>query len=144
MIDRARGRIVGRSERSGIRSELGVRFLPTSPTTADGSVLYDPLLPAFVEDPYPFYARLRDESPVHLSPGGDGWVLSRYADVQMLLRDPRFGRSGFDSYVVAVLGPGPVEQSFRRWMLFMDPQPHPAAGAGEQGLHAARGRAAAR
>jgi pimeloyl-[acyl-carrier protein] synthase len=96
----------------------------TNPTGPDGSVLYDPLLPAFVEDPYPFYARLREESPVHFSPSGDGWVLSRYADAQMLLRDPRFGRSGFDSYVVGVLGPGPVERSFRRWMLFMDPPNH--------------------
>jgi cytochrome P450 len=86
--------------------------------------LYDPLSPSFLEDPYPFYARLREESPVHFNSDGDGWVLSRYADAQMVLRDGRFGRTGFDSYVVMMLGPGPVEESFRRWMLFMDPPNH--------------------
>nr|WP_237525281.1 cytochrome P450 [Streptomyces sp. SID4985] len=39
-------------------------------------------------DPYPFYARMRQESPVHRSPQGI-WYLTRYADVEAALGDLR-------------------------------------------------------
>ena len=42
--------------------------------------------PAFLADPYPTYARLRDEDPVH-SLGDRTWLLSRYDDVTRVLRD---------------------------------------------------------
>ncbi|MER7715440.1 cytochrome P450 [Streptomyces flaveolus] len=40
-------------------------------------------------DPYPFYARMRREDPVHRSPQGI-WYLTRYADVEAALGDLRF------------------------------------------------------
>lgn len=47
---------------------------------------YEPL--RLHDDPYPLYARLRDESPVYRTETAMGtWVLSRYADVQMAARD---------------------------------------------------------
>src|SRR5689334_21532867 len=48
---------------------------------------------AFLADPYPTYARLRDEDPVHRV--GDGtWLLSRYEDVTRVVRDhDRFSSS---------------------------------------------------
>jgi cytochrome P450 len=58
-------------------------------------LLFNPLAPEFIADPYPFYHRLRAEDPVHQSPMGF-WVLTRYDDVAGMLRDPRFGRKGFD------------------------------------------------
>src|SRR5262245_57516949 len=48
-------------------------------------------------DPYPLYARLRAETPIHRTPLGP-WVLTRYADVASILRDPRFGREGFERH----------------------------------------------
>jgi cytochrome P450 len=51
-------------------------------------VTYNPLDPEFLADPYPTYARLRAEDPVHRSPFGF-WVLSRHQDCFELLRDPR-------------------------------------------------------
>lgn len=39
-------------------------------------------------DPYPFYARMRREAPVHRSPQGV-WYLTRYADVEAALCDLR-------------------------------------------------------
>jgi cytochrome P450 len=42
-------------------------------------VHYDPLV--FDDDPYPTYARLRDEAPVYYNADRDLWVLSRYHDV---------------------------------------------------------------
>jgi hypothetical protein len=41
-------------------------------------------------DPYPAYARLRTEDPIHRTPDGE-WILTRHADVAAVLRDPRFG-----------------------------------------------------
>jgi cytochrome P450 len=39
-------------------------------------------------DPYPTYARLRAEDPVHWAPEGRFWALSRHADVQFVSRSP--------------------------------------------------------
>lgn len=44
--------------------------------------------PALVENPYPIYTRLRREAPVLHVPDPDMWVVSRYADVVRVLRDP--------------------------------------------------------
>lgn len=48
----------------------------------------DPFDPALHEDPYPLYARLREESPVHHEPDLDLWVLTRFADVWDAVHDP--------------------------------------------------------
>jgi cytochrome P450 len=60
---------------------------PASPAT------FDPWSPAFVADPYPAYARLREEAPVSYFAPTDQWLVSRHADVEALLRDRRLGRS---------------------------------------------------
>lgn len=49
---------------------------------------FDPTDPAVLADPYPTYRRLRMDDPVHFNAPG-GWLLTRYADVASLLRDPR-------------------------------------------------------
>jgi cytochrome P450 len=54
---------------------------------------YAPADPAFVADPYPAFARLRAEAPVAYDPGTDQWLVSRFADVDALLRDRRLGRT---------------------------------------------------
>ena len=52
-------------------------------------IAYDPFDPATRENPYPVYARLRDEEPVHRVEGLGLAVVSRYADVRAILKDPR-------------------------------------------------------
>jgi cytochrome P450 len=47
----------------------------------------------FVADPYPAYAALRERHPVIHDEVTDHWLVSRYADVNALLRDRRFGRT---------------------------------------------------
>jgi cytochrome P450 len=87
------------------------------PTTEP--VQFNPLLPAVIEDPYPLYQRLRAEDPVHQNPAGM-WVLSRYDDVALALRDPRFGRRGFQELIaLRFVGPG-----LGRSMLLQDPPDH--------------------
>jgi cytochrome P450 len=49
-------------------------------------IAFDPYDYAFQEDPYPVYARLRAEEPLHHNVQHDFWVLSRYADIQQALR----------------------------------------------------------
>ncbi|MGH9419398.1 MAG: cytochrome P450 family protein [Thermoanaerobaculia bacterium] len=50
---------------------------------------------AFRADPFPFYARLRRESPVHevTLAGRRVWLVTRYNDVLALLKDERFVKS---------------------------------------------------
>jgi cytochrome P450 PksS len=57
---------------------------------------YAPFDPAFKADPYPFYAHLRAEQPVHRGtlPGGRSvWLVTCYDDVMRVLHDPRFVKS---------------------------------------------------
>ncbi|HQT71027.1 MAG TPA: hypothetical protein PLE48_11450 [Thiobacillus sp.] len=47
---------------------------------------------AFHVNPYPTYQALRDAGPIHWSEEffGGAWLLTRHADVALVLRDPRF------------------------------------------------------
>ncbi|KAB2370322.1 cytochrome P450 [Actinomadura montaniterrae] len=54
---------------------------------------YQPWAAEFVADPYPAFARLREERPVFFHEPTGQWVISRYEDVDALLRDRRLGRS---------------------------------------------------
>lgn len=49
-------------------------------------LFFDPYDYAFQEDPYPVYARLRAEEPLHHDARHDLWVLTRHADVQHAVR----------------------------------------------------------
>lgn len=49
---------------------------------------YEPFDAETWRDPYPLYARLREEDPVHYAAGLDTWVLTRFADVQAAALDP--------------------------------------------------------
>jgi len=53
------------------------------------TVDYHPFSDAVLEDPYPTYRRLRDESPLHYLEEFDCWFVSRFADVWALEQDPR-------------------------------------------------------
>ncbi len=70
--------------------------------TVAGPLAFNPSDPAFRADPYPAYARLRAEDPVHETP--IAWVLSRYADCVAVLRDPRWSsdQRNSDAYRFAV------------------------------------------
>jgi cytochrome P450 len=84
--------------------------------------VFNPLLPEFHANPYPFYRALREEDPVHESPLGF-WVCTRYDDAVMVLRDPRFGREGMADLLESRLGIA-RDASHTRDMLFRDPPDH--------------------
>ncbi len=91
-----------------------------------GNVLlpkYDPLDPAVMENPYPTYARLRAAGPV--CRGGPGqWVVTHYADVVRLLRDPRLGNQFPEAYRQFSFGDRAMETFFERILLNRDPPDH--------------------
>jgi cytochrome P450 len=55
-------------------------------------IVYNPYLPGVLADPYPHYADLRREAPVHRSPAGF-WVVARYRDGAEILADRSFAMS---------------------------------------------------
>ncbi|MGZ4209252.1 MAG: cytochrome P450, partial [Actinomycetota bacterium] len=88
--------------------------------------IFNPFDPVARADPYPLYAQLRREDPVRRSVLGV-WIVSRYADVAPVLRDPRFGndiRKADDLWFLQL--PGAQERLERRSkiMLFTDPPDH--------------------
>ena len=54
---------------------------------ADAPVYYDPYDIDIVHDPYPVYARLREEAPIYYNARYDFWAISRHADVEKALGD---------------------------------------------------------
>ncbi|MXY60356.1 MAG: cytochrome P450 [Chloroflexi bacterium] len=61
----------------------------------ESGVAYNPLSPGLRADPYSVYEELRRKDPVHRMRLQDAWVLTDYADVDMVLRDSqRFGNAG--------------------------------------------------
>src|SRR6266536_39111 len=100
----------------------------TMTTTPEVSAGQDLFAPALLEDPYPWYTQLRATEGAYFLPPNQPDVrvpvLSRYADVQLVLRDPRFGRAGFQKGAIMALGDGPLATSYSLWMLFRDPPDH--------------------
>ncbi|MEG3125991.1 cytochrome P450 [Sphingomonas sp. GB1N7] len=56
--------------------------------------------PAFVEDPYPVYRRLRDEAPAFQEPDSGLWFITRYADVERATSDYHSFSSAHGNVVV--------------------------------------------
>ena len=95
---------------------------------------FDPFLAEIHENPYPYYAALRTEDPVHWgmpfqasSPGA--WYISRYVDVSRLLKDTSFVKNLSSVYSPDALPPVPEQMRFyaemaRHALLLADPPDH--------------------
>lgn len=53
---------------------------------------FQPSSPLFLADPYPFYKELRETAPIFFYEPWGKWILTRYEDINVLLRDKRLGR----------------------------------------------------
>jgi len=91
---------------------------------------YKPNDPSTLNDPFPVYARLRDEDPAHWSPGLKAWVLTRYNDVKRVCLDTAGMSSDRLRPFFATL---PSDEAQRiaglmryltLWMVFRDPPEH--------------------
>ncbi|MBI3795403.1 MAG: cytochrome P450 [Deltaproteobacteria bacterium] len=82
---------------------------------------YNPLAPEVIENPYPYYAYLREQAPVYWIEPLQAWALSRYADVDFALRNPQiFPSSGFTTQTLGDLNPTPEVP----WLLDLNPPDH--------------------
>ena len=53
----------------------------------ESGISYNPTAARIQQDPYGFYRRMRAKDPVHRSRVVDGWLLTRYRDVDAVLRN---------------------------------------------------------
>jgi cytochrome P450 len=85
----------------------------------------------FLADPYPAYRALREAGPIHWREEffGGAWLVTRHADVELVLRDPRFSAQRTGAWVKGQESvPGELksfQQLFARALLFLDAPDHP-------------------
>ena len=110
------------SMRKAIRSAIANAVLVRE--RWQSGVVYNPLSAGMAQDPYPFYAALRERDPVHRSRLVNAWVFTRHADIDAILRDhrrfsndPRKGTLSRRQRANL-----PTEDEFT--MLFLDPPDH--------------------
>jgi cytochrome P450 len=92
-------------------------------------IKYDLLSPSFFADPHSLFHRLRAEEPIHWHPQLNFWLLTRYEDIQVISRDPRFSAertAQFANGVSEAMAPK-LEAWLRfvsHWIVFRDPPRH--------------------
>ena len=64
--------------------------------------LFHPFLPEHRRDPHTTWRRLREEAPVYRSRALGSWIVTRYDDVQHVLRDPNFTTDRKDVFLMRV------------------------------------------
>ena len=86
---------------------------------------WDPTDPAFRDDPIPWYRALRDRAPAIAHPD-IGVVLSRYEDIDRVLRDRHFGVATPSPWreVFAEGAPPSMRLLGENSLLFVDPPQH--------------------
>jgi cytochrome P450 len=100
----------------------------TAPTDA-ADLVYDPSDPRTMADPFPVYARLREEDPVHWSPSLRSWIVTRHADVRDLLLSDDLSVNRLMGFYEAL---SPQDAGMLReivhylslWIAFRDPPDH--------------------
>ncbi len=80
------------------------------------------LTPAFLEDPFPTYHRLRRTDPVHRNSDGT-YYITRYADVSQIYRTKSM-KSDKTAMYRRKFGEGPLLEQHTTSMLFSDPPRH--------------------
>ncbi len=89
---------------------------------------FDPTQREFIEDPYPYYRKLREEDPVHYYAPFGSWWLTRYKDVSMVLSDHTLFMKQPPTQLDEV--PSPLQPDLQdlneipESMLFLDPPDH--------------------
>lgn len=96
-----------------------------------GDLAFDPWAPAFLDDPYPAYAELRERGRVHWFEPTKQWLVPHHADVSALLRERRLGRTYRPRFTHEEFGrtaPPPEHEPFHtlndHGMLDLEPPDH--------------------
>jgi len=98
-----------------------------TPAAAVQPVAFNPLDPAFIADPYPYYRRLREMARIVKTPVGF-WLVTHYEDAAFALRDKRFGKDFVGNmerrYGGSAAMKEPAIVNLSRTMLVLDPPDH--------------------
>jgi pimeloyl-[acyl-carrier protein] synthase len=87
-------------------------------------VTYYPLSPQVYRNPYPTYAKLRTQDPVHWNFLSQSWIISRYRDIDAILRDyTRFSNDSRHRQAVSQAQAASSNPSGPS-LLFLDPPDH--------------------
>jgi pimeloyl-[acyl-carrier protein] synthase len=88
--------------------------------------LYRLLEPDVLANPYPLFAQLRAEDPVHWDPYLHSWVVTRYTDVVTVLRDFSASRTPTPEQLgsMGLSRLDPLARVMVKQMLFLDPPSH--------------------
>lgn len=88
--------------------------------------LYQLLDPDVLANPYPLYAQLRSEDPVHWDPFLHAWIVTRYADVVQVLHHFSANRTPTPEQLseLNLSALNPIAKVMVRQMLFLDPPDH--------------------
>lgn len=78
---------------------------------------------SYYADPYPFYAALREQDPVHKCPDGS-YFLTKYSDLHMVYRDPKTFLSNKQKQFKSLLGNCPLYEHHTTSLVFNDPPLH--------------------
>lgn len=97
-----------------------------------GATISDPLISMkdeFLSNPYPTFARLREEAPVLWSERGKYWLVSKYDDVSAILRDLHYEKGlkrmqAFDPILKFIPQVAKVLESRGKSMLHQNPPEH--------------------
>jgi len=93
------------------------------------AIEFRPEDPAFLADPFPVFARLRDDDPCHWSPRLKSWVLTRYDDVKRVCLGQEMSSNRLAPFFATLPSEaaGRVASLVRYlslWMVFRDPPDH--------------------
>jgi cytochrome P450 len=99
---------------------------PPERSSAPPLSLYQLMDPEVLANPYPLYASLREQDPVHWDPYLHAWVVTRYEDVVEVLLRFEAGRTPAPERLEELgMGElGPIAALMVRQMLFLDPPEH--------------------
>lgn len=90
---------------------------------------FDPTDRAVINNPFPIFARLQQEAPIHWSDKARGWVVTRYDDCKAVFLDQRFSSERMKPFFES-LGDEQrakvesLESSIGLWAVFLDPPDH--------------------
>lgn len=75
-------------------------------------------------DPYPLYAQMREQAPVHWCPGPQMWVVLSYAEAAQALRDPLLDREAERDRLAQIYGNSDIYKMQKMDLPYMDGERH--------------------
>ena len=95
---------------------------------------FNPRSPSFRANPYPTYDYLRTHHPIYYRTERKDWVLTRYADIVEVLKNPSFGRSQQGPKKLQTTNQEPInhflslrqesQELMKLWLVLLNPPDH--------------------